>query len=98
MKSYVKAYFKYFGYDESSWIPCECGCGKQGVDIHHLEPRSIAKAKLNFVENLCALSRECHMRADRDRTFNESLKVIHRKLMLSVKTDHERVIYYSEET
>ena len=95
MKSYTKAYFKYFGYDVSDFIACECGCGKQATDIHHLESRSIAKKKLNLVENLVAVSRECHQRADRDRAFNQFLKFRHRKHMLGVKTDHETIAYIS---
>jgi hypothetical protein len=93
MKSYTKAYMKYFGYDISDWIPCECGCGKQSTDIHHLESRSIAKNKLNLVENLVAVSRECHQRADRDRAFNQLLKDRHRKNMLSVISDFETITY-----
>lgn len=93
MKNYVKTYLKYYGYDESSWIPCECGCGKKAVDIHHLESRSIAKAKVNLIDNLCALSRECHEKAGKDRQFNEELKLKHRKNLLGVKTDFETIIY-----
>jgi hypothetical protein len=93
MKSYTKAYLKYFGYDESDFIACECGCGQKAVDIHHLESRSIAKKKLNLVENLVAVSRECHQRADRDRAFNQLLKDRHRKNMLSIKSDFETITY-----
>lgn len=96
MKPYIATYFKYFGYDESSWIPCECGCGKQAVDIHYLEPKSIAKAKINLIDNLCAVSRECHIKADADRKFNEELKLIHCKKLLGVKTDHEIKRYNQE--
>jgi hypothetical protein len=79
MKSYVKVYFKFFGYDESSWIECECGCGQKAVDIHHLESRSIASHLLNKIENLCAVTRLCHDRADKDRKFNSELKLKHLK-------------------
>jgi hypothetical protein len=89
MKQYVKTYLTYFGYDVSDWIPCECGCGKQATEIHHLVPKSISKAKINLIDNVCAVSRECHIKADADRKFNEELKLIHRKKLLGVKTDHE---------
>jgi hypothetical protein len=93
MKNYKTTYFRYFGYSEGDWIPCECGCGQEAVDIHHLVPKSLSKAKVNLIDNLCAVSRECHIRADKDRTFNEYLKLKHRKLLLGVKTDHETERY-----
>jgi hypothetical protein len=93
VKSYVKKYLTHFGYDISDWIPCECGCGRQGVDIHHLQPRSTAKHLLNHIENLCAVSRECHQRADRDRNFNEELKQKHMKKLLGNKKDNEIIRY-----
>ena len=84
---------KYFGYDTSDWIPCECQCGNQATDIHHLEPRSRAKAKVNLIDNLMALCRSCHDRCGSDYIFNEWAKVIHRQKLLSVKTDFEREDY-----
>ena len=93
MKSYTRVYFKYFGYDESDFIACECGCGKKATEIHHLEARSIAKKELNLIDNLCAVCRECHNRADQDRAFNQFLKMRHRKHLLSVKTDNETIRY-----
>lgn len=86
MKPYTKTYMAYFGYDVSDFIPCE-NCGKQSCDIHHLESRSIAKAKINLIDNLMALCRECHHKAW--GKFNQELKLVHRKKLLSVKTDHE---------
>lgn len=88
MKPYVKTYLKYFGYDESDFIPCEM-CGAKSVDIHHLEPRSIAKAKENLIDNLMALCRECHDHCGSSREWNNEAKLVHRKKLLSVKTDHE---------
>ena len=88
MKQYVKTYLNYFGYDESDFIACEI-CGAKSVDIHHLEPRSIAKAKENLIDNLMALCRECHDLCGSSYPFNEGAKIIHRKKLLGVKTDHE---------
>jgi len=92
LKSYVKTYLLYFGYDESDFIPCEF-CGRKAVDIHHLEPRSIAKHKLNLIDNLMALCRECHYDAGISKEFNNHLKLTHRKKLLGVKTDHETKRY-----
>jgi len=90
MKNYVKTYMKYFGYDISDFIPCEI-CGKKSSEIHHLEPRSIAKAKENFIDNLMALCRECHDECGKSRSMNDTAKLIHRKKLLQVKTDHETI-------
>ena len=88
MKPYVKTYYKYFSYDVSDFIPCEV-CGAKAVEVHHLEPKSIAKAKENFIDNLIAVCRECHNQCHARRQFNEDAKLIHRKKLLGVKTDHE---------
>jgi 5-methylcytosine-specific restriction endonuclease McrA len=88
MKPYTKTYMKYFGYDTSDFIPCEV-CGKNASDIHHLEPRSIAKAKENLIDNLMALCRSCHDECGSSRRMNDTAKLIHRKKLLQVKTDHE---------
>ena len=90
MKQYTKTYLKYFGFDESDFIPCE-NCGAKAVDIHHLEPRSVAKAKLNLIDNLMALCRDCHSKAS--GRFNNELKLVHRKKLLSVKKDNEIIIF-----
>ncbi len=79
---------RYFGFDESSFIPCEC-CGAKAVEIHHLEAKSIAKAKENLIDNLCAVCRSCHDKAHGLKDFNEKLKLIHRKKLLSVTSDYE---------
>lgn len=60
LPKHTQIYFDYFGYDESSWIPCEV-CGAQSVDIHHIEARSMGGSKLkDNIENLMALCRKCH--------------------------------------
>lgn len=87
MKAYTKIYMKYFGYDESDFIPCEI-CGSKATEIHHLEPKSIAKAKVNMIDNLIGICRVCHDLCNQ-RPFNDQAKLIHRKKLLSVKTDHE---------
>jgi 5-methylcytosine-specific restriction endonuclease McrA len=92
MKPYTKTYMKYFGYDTSDFIPCEI-CGNNASDIHHLEPRSIAKAKENFIDNLMALCRNCHDECGKNRAMNETAKLIHRKKLLQVRTDHETEKY-----
>ena len=80
MKNHTKVYLAHFGYSVEDWIGCECGCGKRSVDIHHLNPRGMGGSKLkDIVENLMALSRECHSLAESRKDVNEVMKKIHRK-------------------
>ena len=61
MKPYTKIYMDYFGYDISSWIPCEV-CGKQAVDINHIVPRGMGGTKkADEIKNLMAVCRKCHL-------------------------------------
>lgn len=63
MLPHVRNYFKAFGYDESSSIPCEV-CNIKAVDIHHIEPRSSfgskRKGDQDNPSNLIALCRHHH--------------------------------------
>jgi 5-methylcytosine-specific restriction endonuclease McrA len=97
MKNYVKTYHDFFGYSIADWIPCECGCGRQSVDIHHLTPKSRDKAAINKIENLVAVSRECHERADRDRDFNDVLRAIHRRNVLKNGNQKADIVSYNIE-
>ena len=60
MKKHTKIYMDYFGYDISSFIPCEI-CENRAVDIHHIDARGMGGSKTkDVIENLMALCRECH--------------------------------------
>ena len=73
MKSYTRIFLKHYGYDVSDFIPC-LGCGQKSVDLHHLEPRSKRKDLENEPTNLAALCRECHVKAETNKEFNNQLK------------------------
>lgn len=74
MKAHVKTYLNYFGYGEQDCILCE-RCGKKAVDIHHIEPKGIGGSKTkNYIENLIALCRECHIYAHSNTKIKEELK------------------------
>jgi hypothetical protein len=64
MMPHVRNYFKAFGYDESSVIPCEMCGSVQGVEVHHVEPRSKfgskRKVEQDDFSNLIALCRFDH--------------------------------------
>jgi 5-methylcytosine-specific restriction endonuclease McrA len=65
-------YFKAFGYDESSVILCECGCGKVANDIHHVVSRSLGGK--DTINNLIALARNCHEAAHGPMAASHKLK------------------------
>jgi 5-methylcytosine-specific restriction endonuclease McrA len=79
MKKYTKIYMNYHNYDISDWIACE-HCGTTAVDIHHLEGRKMGGSKnKDFIENLIALCRRCHIKAETDKNFNNQLKELNKQ-------------------
>ena len=78
MKKHIKIYMDYHNYDISDWIACE-HCGTTAVDIHHLEGRKMGGSKnKDFIENLIALCRRCHIKAETDKQFNNQLKELNK--------------------
>jgi|TARA_E500000305_G_scaffold110691_2_gene119565 5-methylcytosine-specific restriction endonuclease McrA len=78
MKKHTKIYMNYHNYDISDWIACE-HCGTTAVDIHHLTGRGIGGSKnKDFIENLIALCRRCHIKAETDKQFNNQLKELNK--------------------
>ena len=81
MKKHTKIYLKYFDYALDDLIPCTV-CGRQAVDIHHIERRGIGGSKnKDYIENLAALCRECHDKAERNKEFNQMVRERHLKLL-----------------
>jgi len=77
MKKHTKIYMKHHNYDISDWIACE-HCGATAVDIHHIDGRGLGgdpKGQLNKLENLIALCRTCHIKAETNKEFNYTLKI-----------------------
>tara|TARA_R100000781_G_scaffold102595_1_gene66127 strand:- start:697 stop:978 length:282 start_codon:yes stop_codon:yes gene_type:complete len=64
----------FFGYAEGDYIPC-CMCHSPAVDIHHLAKRN--KTKNDYIENLVALCRSCHITAESDGCFNMHVRIKH---------------------
>lgn len=81
MKNHIRVYFNYFGYDESSWIPCEIpGCGQRAVDVHHIDCRGMGGTKSkDVIENLMALCRNHHHEYGDIKELKEILQQIHLK-------------------
>ena len=79
MKKHTKIYLEYFDYTVADFIPCEY-CKKKAVDVHHLTFKKMGGSKkLDFIENLVALCRECHNNAHNQKDFNNKLKGIVKK-------------------
>ena len=77
MKPYTKIYLNAFGYDISSFIPCEV-CNEKAVDIHHINGRH---GDCNVIENLQALCRHCHETYGQKKIYLDMLVTMHQKRM-----------------
>ena len=85
MKKHTLTYLNHFGYDISSFIPCEI-CGKTAVDIHHIEARGIGGSKeADAIENLMAVCREDHIKFGDQKQYKEWLKSIHEQRLSMAK-------------
>tara|TARA_A100000171_G_scaffold32281_1_gene30664 strand:+ start:1607 stop:1858 length:252 start_codon:yes stop_codon:yes gene_type:complete len=52
-------------------------CGNQATEIHHLLPRGMSGSKCkDYIENLAALCRHHHLKAEHDKRFNAAVKCI----------------------
>ena len=79
MQNHTKVYMKFFNYEAGDFIPCEMECGSPAVDVHHLTKQSKfgKKKDKDFIENLCGLCRDCHIKADSDGMFNMFCRIRH---------------------
>ena len=76
IKAHTKAYLKGMGYDVADFIPCEV-CYTQAVDIHHIEARGMGGTKkVDTIDNLIALCRECHIKLGDKKEYKEFLQDI----------------------
>jgi len=82
MQNHTKVYMTFFNYEAGDFIPCEM-CGSQAVDVHHLTKQSKfgKKKEKDFIENLCGLCRDCHIKADSDSMFNMFARIKHLELV-----------------
>ena len=76
MKKHTKIYFKYFDISECDFIPCTC-CGYKAVDIHHIDPKGMGGSKTkDYIENLIALCRDCHIKAHANEISKDQLRLM----------------------
>ena len=71
----------YFSFDRCDFIPCEV-CGNPATDIHHIDARGMGGSKeKDYIENLQALCRGCHIEYGDITDLKDMLKKIHLKYM-----------------
>lgn len=71
----------YFGYTIADFIACEI-CGAKAVDIHHIEARGMGGSKKkDYIENLQAVCRKCHLDYGDKIEYKDKLKEVHLKFM-----------------
>ena len=79
MKNHVKIYFKHYGYTPGDIVLCRA-CSNLAVDIHHIEPRGMGgNPNKDVPENLIALCRDCHEKAESGEITKEQLQEIKQK-------------------
>ena len=79
MQKHTKIYIDYYDYCESDIILCEI-CDKVAVDIHHLISKGIGGSKTkDYIENLIAVCRDCHVKCHSSVEFNTKAKEIHKR-------------------
>ena len=81
MVNHKKVYITFFNLDKSDRILCT-SCGQDAVDIHHILPRGMGGSEKDYIENLVALCRLCHDKAESNRSFNDYVRVKHLKKII----------------
>jgi hypothetical protein len=77
MKKHTKIYLEHFDYTIADFIPCEV-CGTKSVDIHHIEPKGMGGSKSkDYIGNLIAVCRLCHVAAHSNQLTKNYLKHVH---------------------
>ena len=79
MIKYKKIYMDFFNLGEQDFIYCELhyiglGASIKSVDIHHIRHGA---NKVDNINNLMALCRECHDKAHREHICRNELEQIH---------------------
>jgi 5-methylcytosine-specific restriction endonuclease McrA len=79
LNKHTKIYYDYFDYFGDEFIACEI-CGAKSVDIHHLISKGMGGSKTkDYIENLIAVCRSCHVKCHSSIKFNTKAKEIHLK-------------------
>lgn len=86
MKKHTRIYLDAMGYDECDFIPCEVCQRERAVDIHHLKARGMGGSKTkDYIENLMAVCRACHIKYGDKKQHFDYLKTIHNEAIAKRK-------------
>lgn len=85
MQKHTKIYFNHFGYTVADFVPCEV-CSQKATEIHHINPKRMGGSKTkDYIENLMAICRTCHIKAHSEILKIEYLKDVHKNKMQAFK-------------
>src|SRR5580692_2488002 len=85
MQNHTKIYFSFFGYDISSFVPCEI-CGSRGTEIYHIHRRGRRNEwNADIIENLQAICRCCHSDLGDKKKHKATLYELHLKKLKETK-------------
>tara|TARA_Y100000401_G_scaffold1971_1_gene1439 strand:+ start:3634 stop:3897 length:264 start_codon:yes stop_codon:yes gene_type:complete len=76
MINHKKVYCTFFNLNKGDRILCT-SCGQDAVDIHHIHPRGMGGSEKDYIENLVALCRKCHDKAESSHSFNKDIRIKH---------------------
>ena len=83
MKKHTKIYLDYFNYSISDIILCEV-CDMVAVDIHHINARGLGGSNKDYINNLQALCRNCHIKYGDKKQYKEFLNEIHENKLKAI--------------
>lgn len=89
MKKHIKLYFAYFALGEQDLVVDEYEWVVNGImvrasDIHHIDPRGMGGSKSkDYIENLIALSRENHDRAEDKTLLPSTIQSVHNEFLVN---------------
>ncbi len=88
MKAHTKIYMQFHGFEEGDYIP-DIMNGRPSNDIHHISARGMGGSKCkDHIENLAALTRENHNRAEVDKEFNKQVRIQTLKNVIEMLETH----------
>lgn len=93
MKNHTKVYFKYFGFSQGDFIPCEI-TGGIAVDISHNDPRGMGgrpNNDLDTPENLMAMARVWHDFLEANPLYYWWFQLVHYQYMITKKPYYENL-------
>ena len=92
MRRHTAVYMEGMGYRIGDFMPCEW-CGAEANDVHHLIPRGMGGSKTkDYLANLMALCRKCHLDAEARKISRNDLEARHLDIL-----DSTGMIGYVEE-